>query len=99
MAASTVTPLHKLLHKAAKAYGFTCSAADAKGVADALAGELREVLASGNCTVSFGADVGRLRCGHRAARVGRNPATGASIRIPAKTTVKFIASKALKERL
>ncbi len=33
----------------------------------------------------------------RKAREGRNPATGATIKIPAKTTVKFRASKAMKD--
>ena len=33
----------------------------------------------------------------RAARDGRNPATGATIKIPAKTVVKFKAGKALAE--
>lgn len=33
----------------------------------------------------------------RKAREGRNPATGDSIKIPAKTTVKFRASKSLKD--
>ncbi|MDO8499822.1 MAG: HU family DNA-binding protein [bacterium] len=33
----------------------------------------------------------------RAARVGRNPATGATIQIPAKTVVKFRLAKAAKE--
>ena len=34
---------------------------------------------------------------HRKARVGRNPATGATIQIPAKTVVKFRLAKAVKE--
>lgn len=34
---------------------------------------------------------------HRKARQGRNPATGATINIPAKTVVKFRLSKAAKE--
>jgi DNA-binding protein HU-beta len=33
----------------------------------------------------------------RKAREGRNPATGDTIKIPAKTTVKFRASKAMKD--
>lgn len=33
----------------------------------------------------------------RAARDGRNPATGATIKIPAKTVVKFKPGKALSE--
>lgn len=34
---------------------------------------------------------------HRKARQGRNPATGATINIPAKTVVKFRLSKAAKD--
>lgn len=33
----------------------------------------------------------------RAARMGRNPATGATIQIPAKTVVKFRLAKAAKD--
>ena len=33
----------------------------------------------------------------RAARMGRNPATGESIKIPAKTVVKFRVAKAAKD--
>ncbi len=35
----------------------------------------------------------------RAARMGRNPATGESIQIPAKTVVKFRVAKACKDAL
>ena len=35
----------------------------------------------------------------RAARVGRNPQTGEEIQIPASTTMKFTAAKALKDTL
>ncbi len=35
--------------------------------------------------------------GKRAAREGRNPATGATINIPAANTVKFSAGSALKD--
>ena len=34
---------------------------------------------------------------NRKERMGRNPATGASIKIPAKTVVKFRVAKAAKE--
>jgi len=34
---------------------------------------------------------------NRKARTGRNPRTGEEIRIPARKTPKFTASKALKE--
>jgi len=41
--------------------------------------------------------LGKLVKVHRAARMGRNPATGASIQIAAKTVVKFRVAKAAKE--
>jgi DNA-binding protein HU-beta len=41
--------------------------------------------------------IGKLVLVQRKARVGRNPATGASIQIPAKTVVKFRVAKACKE--
>ena len=41
--------------------------------------------------------VGKLIKQKRKARKGRNPATGESIRIPAKTVVKFRVAKAAKD--
>ncbi|MEK7139463.1 MAG: HU family DNA-binding protein [Patescibacteria group bacterium] len=41
--------------------------------------------------------MGKLVKVKRLARMGRNPATGASIQIPAKTVVKFRVAKAAKE--
>ncbi|MBU0546236.1 HU family DNA-binding protein [Patescibacteria group bacterium] len=41
--------------------------------------------------------IGKLVKVRRAARVGRNPATGETIQIPAKTVVKFRVAKAAKE--
>jgi DNA-binding protein HU-beta len=40
---------------------------------------------------------GKLVKAHRKARVGRNPATGEEIKIPAKTVVKFRVAKAVKD--
>ncbi len=40
--------------------------------------------------------VGKLVLVHRKARIGRNPATGAEIKIPAKKVVKFRVAKAAK---
>lgn len=42
---------------------------------------------------------GILKLVNRAARTGRNPATGATIQIPAKTVVKMTLSKACKEAI
>jgi DNA-binding protein HU-beta len=40
---------------------------------------------------------GKLVLSQRKAREGRNPATGATIQIPAKTTLKFRLGKAMKD--
>ena len=53
-----------------------------------------EVKGSGEFTVP---GLGKLVKKHRAARDGRNPATGEAIRIPAKTVVKFRVAKAAKD--
>src|SRR5438270_3515308 len=43
--------------------------------------------------------IGRLVRADRKARVGRNPATGEAINIPAKKVVKFRVAKAAKEAI
>ena len=43
--------------------------------------------------------LGKLVLVHRKARMGRNPATGATIKIPAKKVVKFRIAKAAKEAI
>ena len=43
--------------------------------------------------------VGRLVRVDRKARLGRNPATGATIKIPAKKVVKFRVAKAVKDAI
>ncbi|MEP6924848.1 MAG: HU family DNA-binding protein [Pyrinomonadaceae bacterium] len=43
------------------------------------------------------AGIGKLKLGMRAARQGRNPATGAAITIKASKTVKFSGGKAFKD--
>lgn len=55
-----------------------------------------EVKKSGEFTVP---GLGKLVKKHRAARDGRNPATGETIRIPAKTVVKFRVAKACKDAI
>lgn len=40
--------------------------------------------------------MGKFKKVHRSARMGRNPQTGESLEIPAKTVVKFYASKSMK---
>jgi DNA-binding protein HU-beta len=55
-----------------------------------------EVKANGEFTIP---GVGKLVKKHRLARQGRNPATGATIQIPAKTVVKFRVSKVAKDAI
>jgi|SRR5215831_5961261 DNA-binding protein HU-beta len=43
--------------------------------------------------------IGRLVRSDRKARIGRNPATGEAINIPAKKVVKFRVAKAAKEAI
>ena len=43
--------------------------------------------------------LGKLVLVNRKARVGRNPATGATIQIPAKRVVKFRVAKACKDAI
>jgi len=43
--------------------------------------------------------LGILKLNKRKARIGRNPATGAQIKIPAKTVVKLTVSKACKDAI
>jgi DNA-binding protein HU-beta len=53
-------------------------------------------------SVTKGEDVqligfGTFKSGKRAARIGRNPQTGAELEIPAAKTVRFSAGKAFKD--
>lgn len=41
--------------------------------------------------------IGKLKAVAKPARTGRNPANGEEINIPAKTAVKFVVAKALKD--
>jgi DNA-binding protein HU-beta len=68
---------------------------EVKSVIDAIT-ELAttEVKKNGEFTVP---GFGKLKKTNRKAREGRNPATGAIIKIPAKTTVKFSVGKAMKD--
>ena len=57
---------------------------------------IREVKKSGVFVLP---GLGRLVRSDRKARVGRNPATGEAINIPAKKVVKFRVAKAAKEAI
>ncbi|HMQ02564.1 MAG TPA: HU family DNA-binding protein [Pyrinomonadaceae bacterium] len=68
---------------------------DVKGLFDAIAAlAAQEVKKNGEFTLP---GFGKLVKATRKAREGRNPATGAVIKIPAKTTVKFRLGKAMKD--
>lgn len=68
---------------------------DVKGFFDSLADlATKEVKKNGEFTLP---GFGKLKKTNRKAREGRNPATGAIIQIPAKTTVKFSLGKAMKD--
>jgi DNA-binding protein HU-beta len=56
----------------------------------------QETKKSGEFTIP---GLGKLQKKHRAARMGRNPATGEQISIPAKTVVKFRLAKAAKDAI
>ncbi len=53
-----------------------------------------EVKSNGEFTLP---GLGKLVKKHRAARQGRNPATGETIQIPAKTVLKFRVAKSAKD--
>jgi DNA-binding protein HU-beta len=70
---------------------------DVKAMFDALASMATdEVRKNGEFTLP---GFGKLKKTNRKAREGRNPATGAVIKIPAKTTVKFSSGKARKDSI
>lgn len=70
---------------------------EVKGLIDSLAEmAIGEVKKNGEFTVP---GFGKLKKTNRKAREGRNPATGAVIKIPAKTTVKFSLGKAMKDSI
>lgn len=72
-----------------------CKKTDVKSMFDALVTlATDEVKKNGEFTLP---GFGKLKKTHRKARDGRNPATGAVIKIPAKTTVKFSIGKAMKD--
>jgi len=72
-----------------------CKKTDVKSMLDTLAQmAVSEVRTNGEFTVP---GFGKLKKTQRKAREGRNPATGATIQIPAKTTVKFSLGKSMKD--
>lgn len=85
----------ELIEAVAKASGESKAAVDR--VLDALAGTVGKTLKKGDSIAWFG--FGSFAVRKRAARQGRNPRTGATIRIKASKSVAFRAAKALKDSI
>ena len=73
------------------------SKAEAGRAVEATLSAIGSALAGGDSVALVG--FGTFNVRHRAARMGRNPQTGASIQIAASKSVGFKAGKALKESL
>lgn len=86
---------NELADKVAERAGLAPS--EARRALDATIETVSEELAAGG-EVSI-AGFGKFSVSHRAARQGRNPATGATITIAASKAAKFSAASALKSRL
>ncbi|XUW93760.1 HU family DNA-binding protein (plasmid) [Burkholderia sp. M6-3] len=71
------------------------SKAAAAETLDALIGAITTAVTQGDTVQLIG--FGSFSTGQRAARTGRNPATGAEIQIAAAKTVKCTAGKAFKD--
>jgi nucleoid DNA-binding protein len=72
----------------------TCSKSCAVQAVDAFLGTVKKALKKGNKVTLV--DFGTFSIAKRSARTGRNPQTGAPIKIAAKKVPKFAAGKALK---
>ena len=69
--------------------------ADVKEVLEVLMGQIIKTVKSGDEVTLLG--FGTFKSAKREARVGRNPATGAEIKIPASVQPKFLAGKLFKD--
>lgn len=83
----------ELVEAMAKETGLTKK--DTEAALKAFTTTVSKELANGNSVQLIG--FGTFDVGERAARSGRNPKTGATIKIPASKAPKFKAGKALKE--
>jgi DNA-binding protein HU-beta len=70
---------------------------DADSAFDSLIDYLTQALKRGEKVTISG--FGVFSVGHRAARTGRNPRTGASVNIPASKVPRFKAAKMLKDAI
>ena len=92
MAASTVTKKH-FADALAKQHHFTKK--QGREMLEDLIGLITKHLKNGERVKIAG--LGILVVRNRPARVGRNPASGEDVQIPAKNLVKFTAAKSLKD--
>ena len=84
-----------LINKVAEEAGI--SKAEATKAVDAVLDGISDTLKDGGKVAILG--FGTFSVTHRPAREGRNPATGATIKIAARNAVKFKAGKALNEKV
>ena len=75
----------------------TLPKAKIKAVLDAAGAVSRELLADGQDAEVFG--LGKIKVVQRAARIGRNPRTGAAMEILARKGIKFRPCAALKDAI
>ena len=73
------------------------SKAEAGRAVDAVLGSVRDALGGGDSVSLVG--FGTFSVRHRAARMGRNPQTGATMQIAASKVPGFKAGKALKDKV
>ena len=83
----------ELIESVAEKAGLT--KADAGRAVDAMVASITEALVKGDRVPLVG--FGSFEPRKRAARTGRNPQTGAEVKIPARTAVTFKAGSALKD--
>ena len=82
----------ELVEVAAKEAGITKAAAEK--ALSAIVGAVVEAVAKGDSVTLVG--FGTFKATARAARTGKNPKTGATLKIPATTVPKFTAGSAFK---
>jgi DNA-binding protein HU-beta len=85
----------QIIKELAEANGIASKAAK-KFIDDYAAMAVRETKKNGMFVLP---GLGRLVRADRKARIGRNPATGEAIKIPAKKVVKFRIAKAVKDAI
>jgi nucleoid DNA-binding protein len=73
----------------------TCTKKEAEEALDCVLATITKALKKGDAVTLVG--FGTFKVTKRAARTGRNPQTGAAIKIKAKKVPKFLAGKGLKD--